>query len=130
MKRICRWAFVILALEIAFVTRPIGRFIEPIAYTIPENGCEIAAREVEAAVLARNGLHHYNVWARLVGVYYGWLGLKGHAYCVYTLGDDSVVAYDINSGTVPLGTKNRDIKTIARRLKWRDPAIRYVKFLD
>src|SRR5581483_1483512 len=99
MKWLRYLLYLAICFEIAFINKPIGR-LGPVFIEAPENGCEVAAREMEAAVMAEQGLHHYRVWARLVAVSYGWWKRMGHAYCVYALQNGEVVAYDINGGTI------------------------------
>lgn len=98
---------------------------------IPPNSCLIFANEFENAVTAKRIMNHAP-WARIVRVtIIRWFHKpEGHALCVYALRNGDVWVYDINHGSVPLGTRSHDLKDVAARLHALDCHNHFARWLD
>lgn len=121
-----RWLILSLLVAIGVPSTFAEPVIPPVTHV--NNGCLIAALEAEAALTAKNDLSHVT-WAKLVRVEYSWLK-PGHAYCVYALLNGDIYSYDINHGSLPLGTRLRDKASIKAGLRSHDPLISKIEFLD
>jgi hypothetical protein len=79
------------------------------------NGCLIAALEMQAALIAQKDLAGIT-WAKIVRTH-GTNVRRGHAFCVYALLNGDVWAYDIINGSTDLGINNHDIDSLVAALK-------------
>lgn len=97
--------------------------------TFADNGCLVAAVQMEAEVTSRAGLNSHGVWTRLVRVTY--VGTPtGHAYCVFSLRNGKLWAYDAKKGSVQLATEKRDLSSVIKALQLQDHTITGGVFLD
>jgi hypothetical protein len=79
------------------------------------NGCLIAALEMQAALTAQQDLSRIT-WAKIVRTH-GRNTRLGHAFCVYALQNGDVWAYDILNGSTDLDTQARDIDSLIAALQ-------------
>lgn len=103
---------------------PVG--IEVNVTRVP-NGCLISALQVQIALLAQKELSGVT-WARIVCV--GYYNGTGHAYCVFALRNGDIWAYDPQTNSSNLHTKNQEISVVLFALKLHDPSIKNGNFLD